>query len=315
MVKQNTSDISVMKLKKKKANIRASLILYVMIAPAVALLFIFNYIPIYGIIIAFMRFTPFRGVSGSPWVGFDNFIYFFTDNKYWSVMRNTVVLSFYDLVFGFTAPIIFALLANEIAGKKFKRTMQTISYLPHFLSWVVVAGLFRSILSPSTGLINMLLSRVIGIDPIYFMARVDLFRGILVISEIWKGVGWGSILYFSVIASIDLELYEAAIIDGANRIKQTIYVTLPGLYPIIVLLFLFRVAGIFTVGFDRVFNMQSPLVYSVTDVISTYIYRLGLEQAQFSLTTAIGLTQSILGFALLRSANWLSSKLAGLGLY
>ena len=315
MPRQKTSDISVMKLKKKKANIKASLILYAMIAPAVILLFIFHYIPIYGIVIAFMRFTPFRGVSGSPWVGLDNFRYFLTDTKYWSVMKNTVILSFYDLIFGFTAPIIFALLANEIVGKKFKRTMQTVSYLPNFLSWVVVAGIFRSILSPGTGLVNMVLSQVFGMDPIYFMARADIFRGILVVAEIWKGVGWGAILYFSVIASIDMELYEAAIIDGANRIKQTIYVTLPGLYPIIVLLLLFRIAGIFSVGFDRVFNMQSPLVYSVTDVISTYIYRLGLEQAQFSLTTAIGLTQSILGFTLLRSANWLSGRFAGLGLY
>jgi len=304
---------------KSKANrieyLKANLSLYSLLAPAVILLFIFNYIPLYGIIISFQNFSPYKGFLKSEWVGLYHFKYFLTDPTFWRVLKNTVIISCYDLIFGFTAPIIFALLANEIANMAFKRVMQTISYLPHFLSWVVVGGLFNSILSPTTGLVNIFLNKVFGIEPIYFMTEVRLFRGILVIAEIWKNVGWNAILYFSVIAGIDPQLYEAATIDGAGRIRQTIHVTLPGMVPMIVLLLLLNIAGIFSVGFDRVFNLQNSLVYSVSDVISTYIYRLGLQQAQYSLTTAIGLTQSVLGFVLLKSANWLSGKIAGLGLY
>ncbi|HHV97501.1 MAG TPA: sugar ABC transporter permease [Clostridiaceae bacterium] len=229
-------------------------------------------------------------------------------------MRNTIIINLYDIAFGFTAPILFALLANEIANKYFKRIMQTISYLPHFLSWIVVSGIFYQILSPVSGIVNEVL-KVFGVEPIFFMTEVRFFRSIVVVAEIWKNVGWSAILYFSVISGIDTQLYDAAMIDGAGKFRQAIHITLPSMLPMITLLLLLRISNIFTIGFERIFLMQNPLVYKVSDVISTYVYRLGLEQAQYSLTTAIGLTQSLLGFVLLISANKISQKLSGLGLY
>ena len=301
--------------KRRKLTARA-VGLYGMVLPAALLLFVFNYVPMYGIIIAFQDFMPYLGPFRSPWVGLKHFIYFLQDPKFWAVMRNTLLINFYDIVLGFTAPILFALLANELTQIRFKKTVQTISYLPHFLSWVVVAGMMYQVLSPSeNGLVNILLGRFFGTKPIFFMTEINLFRPLVVTLDIWKSVGWGAILYFATIAGVDSSLYEAAYIDGASRLQQVRHVTIPSLLSIVVLLLLLRLSGIFTIGFERIFLLQNPVVYSVADVISTYIYRLGLEQAQFSLTTAIGLVQSVLGFALLLGANRLSSRLAGLGLY
>ena len=295
-------------------NWKTSMTLTVLMLPAMVLLAVFNYGPLFGLLMAFQDYSPFKGVFNSPWVGFDNFVWFLTDEMFWKVFRNTVTIACYDLIFGFTAPIIFAILANEIRNMAFKRVMQTISYLPHFLSWVVIGGLVRNLLSPTTGLVNTVLG-VFGIEPIYFITEASMFRPILVITNIWAGVGWSSILYFSVISGIDVQLYEAAMIDGAGRIKQTWHITLPGMASMIVLLLLLQIAGLFSVGFDRVYNLYNPTVYEVGDVISTYTYRLGIEQHEYSLTTAITLTQSVLGTILLVSANFISGKIAGLGLY
>lgn len=300
--------------RRSKVRYRTLLSLYALFAPTAILLIVFNYIPIYGIIIAFKDYSVFKGIMESDWVGLTHFKYFLNDDKFWIILRNTLVINFYDLLFGFSAPIIFALLANELYSKKFKRSMQTISYLPHFLSWIVVSGIFYSILSPQSGLFNHFLGWF-GFEPIYFMTEPRLFRGLLVFAEIWKNVGWAAILYFAVIAGIDTNLYEAAWIDGASRWRQVIHITIPHMVPMIMLLFLLRLAGIFDVGFERVFLMQNPLVYDVSDVISTYVYRVGLEQSQFSLTTAIGLTQSLLAFLLLITSNRLAKKFTGLGLY
>lgn len=288
---QNTQ----VKKKKKTKYLSTVLSLYGLLAPAMILLFVFHYIPMYGIIIAFENFSPFKGFIGSEWVGLEHFRWFLKEPKFWVVMKNTLILNGYDILFGFTAPIVFALLANEIAGKAFKRIMQTISYLPHFLSWIVVSGVVYQLLSPSTGMVNSALTSLFGIKPIFFMTELSMFRTIVVITEIWKNIGWSAILYFSVIAGIDTQLYDAAMIDGAGRIRQTFHVTIPGMIPMIVLLFLLRLSSIFSIGFERIFLLQNPIVYPVSDVISTYTYRLGIEQAQFSLTTAIGLTQSLLG--------------------
>ena len=298
----------------RKVRIRTLLSLYALFAPTVILLILFNYMPMYGIIIAFKNYSVYKGVLASEWVGLEHFKYFLQDDKFWSILKNTLILNVYDLLFGFTAPIVFALLANELFQKTFKRVMQTISYLPHFLSWIVVSGVFYSILSPQTGLFNHFLGWF-GIEPIYFMTEPGIFRGLLVFADIWKNVGWSAILYFAVIAGIDSSLYEAAWIDGASRWRQVVHITLPHMLPMIMLLFLLRLAHIFEVGFERVFLMQNPLVYDVSDVISTYVYRLGLEQSQYSLTTAIGFMQSVLGFLLLVISNRLSKKLTGLGLY
>jgi putative aldouronate transport system permease protein len=291
----------------------ASLLL--LFAPALVLLILFNYIPIGGIVIAFKNFSPYRGILKSPWVGLAHFASFLGDAKFWSVVRNTVFISFLDLVFGFPMPILFALLANEIGGTAFKRTMQTVSYLPHFLSWVVVFLVFYQFLSPMAGLLNKLLVAIFGIKPVPFLIDKRYFLPVIIFVDIWKSVGWGAILYFATIAGIDSSLYEAAYIDGAGRLRMVWHVTLPSLLSIIVLMFILRISGIFQVGFERIFMFATALTYDVSDVISVYVYRLGLVEAQYSLTTAIGLVQSILGFSMLFAANRLSGKVVGLGLW
>ena len=292
----------------------ASLLL--MLLPAVTLVFLFNYIPIYGIIIAFKDFSPFQGILKSPWVGFKYFHDFLTDSTFWDVMKNTLIINFYDIVFGFTAPIVFALLLNEMMNRHMKKIIQTISYLPHFLSWIIVAGIFYQMLSPGqTGIINGYLVKLFGIESIYFMAEQKYFVGITVFAEIWKSVGWSAILYFATLAGIDPTLYEVSYIDGASRSRQILHITLPSLMPVISLMLVLKISTIFTIGFERLFLLQNPLVLSVSEVISTYVYRVGLLKSQFSFTTAIGLTQSILGFLLLLGSNKLSKKLMGTGLY
>ncbi|MFK7695010.1 ABC transporter permease [Paenibacillus sp. HJGM_3] len=303
-----------LKKSKRKAKLIKNVYLYILLAPTLLTYLIFKYIPMYGISIAFQDYSIFKGPFRSDWVGFKHFAYFLQDEKFWQVMRNTLLLNFYEIVFAFTAPIVFALLANELYSRVFKRVMQTISYLPHFLSWVVVSGIFYQVLSPENGLVNVFLGWF-GIDPIYFMTEESIFRGILVGAEIWKGVGWSAILYFATIASIDSHLYEAAWIDGAGRFRQAFVITIPHMMPLITLLFLLRLASIFGIDFDRIFLLQNPLVYEVSDVISTYVYRVGLQQAQYSLTAAIGFVQSVIGFVLLLTSNYISKKIAGYGLY
>jgi putative aldouronate transport system permease protein len=290
--------------------------LWLLFLPVATLLILFNYAPMYGIIIGFKDFSPYTGIFGSPSVGLKHFAYFFGDPKFWQVVRNTLVISALDIFFGFPAPIIFALLANEIVNRPFKRVVQTISYLPHFLSWIVVQGIFYQLLSPTSGLLQHLLVQIFpSYEPIAVLTLTAWFRPIAVTVEIWKGVGWGAILYFATLAGIDPNLYEAAYIDGAGRIRMARHITLPGLLPIIALMFILRLSSFFVVGFERIFVFANPLTYEVSDVLSVYIYRIGLEQAQYSLTTAIGLVQSVLGVLMLYGGNRLASKVAGLGLW
>lgn len=289
--------------------------IYLLLLPAVLLLFVFNYIPIYGLIIAFKDYSPYLGVFASPWVGFGYFTKFLTDTTFWHVMRNTVLINFYNLVWGFPVPIIFALLLNEITRVKWKRTIQTVSYLPFFISWVVAAGLVASVLSPTTGIVNEVLTYVFHAKPIYFLIKNELFRSIIVTAGIWKGFGMGAVYYIAAITSIDQELYEAARIDGAGRWKQTWHITLPGIANIIVILLILRIGSMVTIDFESIFLLYNPVVYDAADVISTYTYRLGIETAQFSQTTAIGLTQSVVNFALVFTANKISKKTAGWSLW
>jgi len=301
-------------LRKRRARPKTLFALYMLLAPTLLLLIVFRYLPMYGISISFQDFSPYLGVTGSPWVGMKHIVHFLTDDTFWNVMRNTLILNFYDLVFGFTAPIVFAIMANELYHAAFKRVMQTISYLPHFLSWIVVSGFFYQLLSPEGGLFNNMLGWF-GIDPIYFMAESRLFRGIIVSAGIWKDIGWSAILYFAVISGIDPSYYEAAKMDGASRFRQIWHITLPGMVPMIILLLLLRLSTIFEIGFERIFVLQNPLVFDVSDVISTYVYRIGLLNSQYSLTTAIGFVQSLLGFLMLVTANRLSKRMVGMGLY
>lgn len=289
--------------------------LFTLLLPAMILLFVFYYLPLYGIVISFQDYSPWLGVSKSPWVGLKHYVRFLTDPVFWNVLKNTLVISFWDIAIGFTAPILFAICVSEIANRKFKVVVQTISYLPNFLSWIIVSTLFFQIFSPyASGLANRLFG-LFGIEPLTYLSNPAFFKPMVVMADVWKNVGWSAILYFATMAGIDQSLYEAAYIDGAGRIKQIIHITLPGMAPIISLQFLLKLSNIFNVGFDRVFLLSNPAIGSSGDVISTYIYRVGLTQSQFSLTTAIGLVQSLIGFTILVVANKASKRITGLGLY
>mgnify|MGYP000858032911 CR=1 FL=1 len=303
-------------LKKKQGFSKSRDIpIYLLLSPGFLLLLVFNYIPLFGVVIAFQDFVPFKGIFGSDWIGFKNFEYFILDAKFWKVLKNTIEINILHIIFGFPVPIVFALLLNEIWSVKFKKVVQTVSYLPHFISWVVAAGIFTSILSPSTGAINIILKNVFGIQPIHFLTIEGLFRPILVITGAWKGFGMSAVYYLSALSSIDVQLYEAAKIDGAGKIKQMYHVTLPGIKNIAIVLLVLQVGSLVSIGFEQIFLMYNPLLYDVGDVISTYTYRLGIEQARFSLTSAIGLTQSVVNFILVYSTNRLSKAIAGWSLW
>ncbi|MDY3286887.1 MAG: ABC transporter permease subunit [Eubacteriales bacterium] len=301
--------------RRRRAKLRRSAWVWLMFAPAIGLLLVFHYFPIYGIVMAFEDYSPFRGFLGSKWVGLQHFRRFLTDENYWRVMRNTIVINLYQLIFGFPFPILFALMLNELWSNRSKRVMQTFSYLPHFISWVVVASIVTELLSPTTGLVNMVLTRVFGMEPIYFLIKQRYFRTILVVSGIWKTFGMSSVYYIAALSGIDTELYEAAAIDGAGKLRQTWHITLPGLRNIIIVLLVLRMGNMITIGFEQVFLLYNPLVYDVGDVISTYTYRLGLVDTQYSLTTAIGLTQSVVNFAMVYGANRLAKRVAGWSLW
>lgn len=304
--------------KRKKALYpKKIIVLFLMALPAVTLLFVFQYLPIFGVVIAFKDYEPYLGFLRSPWTdhhGFGHFLSFLQDPSFWKVLKNTLVISVFDIVFGFTAPIVFALLANELSANRYKKVVQTISYLPHFLSYVVVGGMVINILS-ANGVVNLIVESLFGLPRTAYLTHEEWFVPIAVTTDIWKSTGFSAILYFATIAGIDPNLYEAAVIDGAGRLKQTWHITLPSMLPIIVMMFLLRLSGIFVVGFDRIFNLQNAMNFGVSEVISTYVYHVGLEQSQYSLTTAVGLVQSMLGFTLLVGGNKLSSKFVNLGLY
>jgi len=293
---------------------KKSIPVYMLLLPGMLLLLLFHYWPIFGIMIAFKDFSPFKGVLGSDWAGLKYFTYFLTDGNFWRVMRNTIFINLCQLVFGFPMPIIFALLLNELWRDRFKKIVQTISYLPHFISWVVAAGIVTTLLSPSTGVMNKAFA-LFGMEPIYFLAKSQYFVTILVISGIWKNFGMTAVYYIASLSSIDPQLYEAAAIDGAGRLKQTWHITLPGLRNIVIVLLVLQMGHMFTIGFEQIFLLYNPLVYDVGDVISTYTYRLGIEKTQYSLTSAIGFTQSVVNFVLVYSANRLSKSIAGWSLW
>jgi len=281
---------------------------FLLIFPGIIYFLIFKYGPMYGLLIAFKNYKFRLGILGSPWVGFDVFKEVFTMKTFWQVFRNTIIISIYMLVFGFPMPIIFALLLNELRHLKFKKVVQTISYLPHFVSWVVLGALFTMLLSPSTGPVNIVL-RSFGIEPIYFLSSKKWFRSILVLTDIWKNVGWNSIVYLAALSSIDVTLYEAAYIDGAKRFDQVRYITLPSLTPIITIMLIFAVGRLVNDNFDQVFNLYNPAVYEVADVIGTYTYRSGLQRMQYSFATAVGLFRNVLSFTLVFMANFVARKI------
>ncbi len=275
--------------------------MYVMALPVIAYYAIFHYGPMYGLQIAFKDFSPAKGIWGSSWVGFKHFESFFNGIYFWRLIKNTILINVYDLLFGFPAAIILALLLNEIRQSAFKRVVQTISYLPHFISIVIVAGMMVDFLSRS-GLINQILGSF-GVEPIDFLKEEGWFRFLFVSSGIWQGIGWGSIVYLAAMATIDPTLYEAARMDGANRFQQVLHITIPGIMPTIVILFILNMGNMLTVGSEKVLLLYNPLTYETSDVISTYVYRKGVLEASYSFTAAVGLFNSVISFILIVAAN------------
>ncbi len=261
----------------------------------------------YGASLAFKEFSPLDGIWGSPWIGLKNFETLFQMNDFWTVTRNTVIINIMYICIGFPAPVIFALLLNELRVKVFKRFVQTITYLPYFISWVVIGGLLLDFLSPTRGLINVVL-KLLGFEEVFFMIRPDYFRWILVLSSIWKNLGFNAILYLAALSNIDPQLYEASSMDGAKKMRQLWHITLPGISSTVVLLFILSIGSIMNSNFEQTFVLYNPSVYETGDLISTYIYRIGLLGAQFSLTTALGLFNSIINFTLLIFANRMARK-------
>ena len=287
--------------------------LYLLLLPALIFFILFKYIPIYGILIAFKEYNFSAGVLGSEWAGLKYFQKMFRGVSFIQVFRNTVVISLTKLIFGFPAPIVFALLLNEIRRLKVKKAVQTISYLPHFLSWVVLGGVIRSILS-TLGPINYLVE-LFGGRPTVFLGEPGYFIPIVILSYIYRTIGWGSIVYLAAIGNINPQLYEAAEIDGASRIRQMFHVTLPSLIPVMSILFLLRVGHLMEAGFRQILNLYSPMVYSVGDIISTYAYRVGLIQMEYSYSTAVGLFKNVLGVIIMIIVNTTVNRVKEYGIW
>lgn len=307
--------------KKKKNRILDSFYSYrkhfplvVMFLPAIIYFFVFKYIPIYGITLAFKDYNISKGIMGSEWVGLEHFTKLLRSSTFTRSVRNTIIISFGKILFGFPAPIILALFLNEVKNLRFKKVVQTISYMPHFLSWVILAGIFHQFFSPSNGVINNILG-MLGIEPIYFMASNEWFRTVLVATSVWQGVGWGTVVYIAAIAGINPEYYEAAECDGASRFQKMFKITLPLLAPTIAVLFILRVGSVLDAGFDQVFNLYSKVVFETGDIIDTYVYRLGLGNMKYDQATAVGLFKNAIGFVLVVITNFVSKKLSGSGIW
>ncbi|GAA3412105.1 ABC transporter permease [Paenibacillus hodogayensis] len=287
--------------------IKRDRLLLFMLLPGILYFLVFKYAPMYGVVIAFQRYNLYKGIFHSEWVGLKYFIEFFQGPDAWRLIRNTLLLNVYQLLFAFPAPILLALAFNELRKVWFKKISQTISFLPHFISTVVIAGLVVNFLSPSTGLANKLLG-LFEISPISFMMMPDYFRTIFISMGIWKSVGWGTIIYLAAMAGINPELYEAASIDGASKLKKVWYVTLPGIMPVIIILFILQLGDILSVGAESIILLYNPVTYETADVLSTYVYRRGLISGEFSFAAAVDLFNSVVGLVLVFAANKISKK-------
>ncbi|GGD59144.1 ABC transporter permease [Paenibacillus nasutitermitis] len=281
--------------------------LFLLVLPGILHLIVFRYVPLFGNVIVFQEYNLFQGIAGSPWVGFKHFTAMFSYEEFYHILRNTLILSLYSLLFGFPAPLLLALLLNEVRLMWFKRSIQTLLYLPHFLSWVIVGGIFINLLSIE-GVANTFLGWI-GLEKRDFITMPEYFRPILVFVSIWKEIGWGTIIYLAALAGVNPNLYEAAMVDGAGRWRQMWNITLPSLLPTIIILFLLRIGSVLDANVEQVLIFQNPLNRDVAEVIDTYVFRVGLLGSQFSYTTAIGIFQSFVGIVLIFSLNALSRKL------
>lgn len=282
--------------------------LYLLCIPALIFVFIFEYGPMYGVQIAFKNFSPVKGILESPWVGFEHFIRFFSSPQFFSILKNTLVLSFYALIAGFPIPIIIALLLNQSRSLRFKKIVQMTIYAPHFISIVVLCGMLTMFLSPSTGIVNIF-RELMGMEPVHFMSQTKLFPHIFVWSDIWQNTGWGTIIYIAALSSISPEYYEAAKMDGASKLQTILHIDIPSILPTIVILFIMRTGSFMNIGFQKAILLQNPLNIEASEIISTYVYKVGLLQSQFSYSSAIGLFNTVINIILLLSVNQICKKL------
>lgn len=281
-------------------------LLYLMMLPVLAYYIIFHYIPMYGALIAFKDYSPMKGILGSDWVGLKHFHDFFSSYYFTRILKNTLVISLYSLIFEFPAPILLALLINEVRNRTFKRVAQTITYMPYFISLVVICGIITDFTN-ADGIINRLFM-LFGYDGQAMLQKPELFRPIYILSEIWQRIGWESIIYIAALMSIDQEQYEAARMDGASRLKQIFYITLPGILPTITIMFILRMGNMLNVGFEKIILLYNPVTYNTADVISSFVYRKGLLEFGWSYSSAVGLFNSVVNLALLVTANYISRK-------
>jgi len=283
--------------------------LHFMLVPGIVLVLIFSYVPMAGIIMAFQKYVPNKGLFGSPMIGWKNFDLLMNYPDIGRVFFNTIYIAAMKIIAGLFVPITIAILLNELGKEWMKRTFQTLVYLPHFMSWVLLSGILVDILSPSSGILNQFLG-LFGIKPIFFLGNNDWFPYVMVISDVWKEFGFGTIVYLAALTSINPSLYEAAEIDGAGRFKQTLHVTLPGMLPIIILMLTLSIGNVLNAGFDQIFNLYGPAVYQSGDIIDTFVYRLGIQQAQFGFATAVGLLKSVVSFILISCSYMLAYRIA-----
>lgn len=295
---------------KKRGWFKKELPFHLMLLPAVLITFIFKYIPFVGISMAFEDYTPLKGMFDQKWVGMDNYKYLFSLPGFGSVIWNTIFIAVVKMIGNLIFPVLIALLLNEVHAKHYKKTVQTVLYLPHFISWAALAGIFIDILSPSGGIVNQLLN-MLGMKSVFFLGDSKVFPYTMAVTDIWKELGWGTIVYLAAITGIDPTYYEAAKIDGASRLKQVLYVTVPSILPMILLMMVLSVGNVLQAGFEQVFNLYSPQVYSTGDIIDTYVYRIGVIEAKFDLATAVGLFKSAISFVLIMVGYKLADKLAG----
>lgn len=299
-----------MEKQKRGSRFRRELPLIAMLFPSIILVLIYSYGSMAGTVIAFQKFVPTKGFFGSQWVGLANFRNLFTMPNIGQVVCNTILISLFKMIGGIIVPVVFALMLNEVHNSFFKRAIQTMVYLPNFLSWIILSGIFIDILSPGNGVINRFLGHI-GIGPIFFLGDQTWFPITMIITDIWKGFGFGSVIYLSALTAIDGTLYEAAQIDGAGRMHQTLHITIPGILSTVILMTVLSMGNILNGGFDQIYNLYSPTVYPTGDILDTFVFRLGIEQAQYALSTAAGLFKSVVSFVFIAVSYAMADRFAG----
>ncbi|MBW7452662.1 ABC transporter permease [Paenibacillus sepulcri] len=292
------------------AKFRQQIPMHLMLLPCILLVAVFSYYPMVGILIAFQNYNPTKGFFNSKFVGLENFNYVYAMPETMQVLWNTIFIALLKIIFGLLVPVIFAILLDMVRRSFVKRSIQTLIYIPHFLSWVILSGILVDILSPTDGIISFMLKGM-GIEPVFFLANEKIFPYILVVTDVWKEFGYGTIIYLAAITSINTSLYEAAVMDGASRFRQVLHVTIPGIMPIVVLMATLSLGNVLNAGFEQVFNLYSPVVYKTGDILDTFVYRIGLLNSQYGVATAVGLFKSVVSFVFIVAGYKLASKFAG----